>query len=106
VLGVTRQAAQQRFGASSPAPEEEPERRVLRGIHALNEEAVLEVEGQQGYHLVDFGTLYLVLERSTHPWRHRRVTFATRAMRARLRSEGWEEVGRWFPYTYFKRPSP
>lgn len=104
-LGVTRQAAQQRFGASAPAGEVSPERRVLSGVHAFNEQAVLEVEGDSGYHLVGFGPLYMEVERSDHPWEHRRVTLASGAVHARLEREGWEHVGNWFPFSYYKRPA-
>jgi hypothetical protein len=105
VFGVTKQAAQQRFGGDGADPEEGtmPKRRVLRGVHAFNEQAALDAEGAKGFHLVGFGPLYLVLESSEMPWEHRRVVLATRSARAQLRSEGWDEVGTWFPFTYFKR---
>ena len=64
VLGVSRQAAQQRFAAPSAgaagtadARGTEPARRVLTGVTAFTEMGVLEVEGAPGWHLVDFGPL-------------------------------------------------
>jgi hypothetical protein len=108
LLGVSRQAAQQRFAAAAhagpaPAAESTPDRRVVTGVTAFTEMAVLSVEGDRGWHLVDFGPLYLVLERSPHRWAHRRVTLPARAAQRRLESEGFAAVGTWFPFRYFKR---
>ena len=110
LLGVSRQAAQQRFaatadaGAPAPAPNPAtPERRVVTGVTALGEMDVLEAEGARGWHLVDLGPLYLVLERSAQTWRHRRLTLPSRATQRRLERDGWVVVGTWFPFRYFKR---
>jgi hypothetical protein len=106
LLGVSRQAAQQRF-ASDPAtggpPDPEPARRVLTGVTAFTEMAVLEAEGARGWHLVDFGPLYLVVERSPHRWAHRRVTLPSRTTQRRLEQGGWTAIGTWFPFRYFAR---
>jgi hypothetical protein len=110
LLGVTRQAAQQRFAApgaagGSEAPEGEPapDRRVITNVTAFTEMAVLAGEGDRGWHLVDFGPLYLILERSPHRWVHRRVTLPARAAQRRLEKDGFVAVGTWFPFRYFKR---
>jgi hypothetical protein len=93
VLGVSRQAAQQRF-RSPEAPEG---RRVIKAT-AFNEVEILEREGREGNHLVDFGPMYLVVEPSEQEWEHLRVV-------GRREPEGdWELVGRWFPFRYYKRP--
>ena len=105
-LGVSRQAAQQRFAPPAPQRDLDPERKVLTGVQAFNERAVLEAEGRQGFHLVDFGALYLVLERSERPWEHRRLTLPGRKTRTRMEREGWVAVGAWFPFRYYKRPLP
>jgi hypothetical protein len=113
LLGVSRQAAQQRFAATAdggaPAPDADDgpavaERRVVSGVSALSEMGVLEAEGARGWHLVDLGPLYLVLERSPQRWRHRRLTLPSRATQRRLERDGWVAVGTWFPFRYFKRP--
>jgi hypothetical protein len=108
LLGTSRQAAQQRFAARGEpgAPGDgaaTPERRVLTGVTAFTEMAVLEAEGARGWHLVDFGPLYLVLERSPRRWAHRRVTLPARAAQRRLERDGYAAVGTWFPFRYFKR---
>lgn len=110
LLGVSRQAAQQRFAAPSAgaagtadARGTEPARRVLTGVTAFTEMGVLEVEGAPGWHLVDFGPLHLVVERSPRRWAHRRVTLPARATQRRLEQGGWTAVGTWFPFRYFTR---
>jgi hypothetical protein len=108
LLGTSRQAAQQRFAAreetGSADGDVTPERRVLTGVTAFTEMALLEAEGAQGWHLVDFGPLYLVVERSPHRWEHRRLTVPARKAQARLERDGFAAVGTWFPFRYFKRP--
>jgi hypothetical protein len=106
LLGTSRQAAQQRFAAGGNAvadDEAAPERRVLTGVTAFTEMALLETEGARGWHLVDFGPLYLVVERSPHRWQHRRITLPARAAQRRLERDGFTAVGTWFPFRYFKR---
>jgi hypothetical protein len=112
LLGVSRQAAQQRFAASADGGAAVPDgddgsavsdRRVVSGVTALSEMGVLEVEGARGWHLVDLGPLYLVLERSPRRWHHRRLTLPSRATQRRLERDGWVAVGTWFPFRYFKR---
>jgi hypothetical protein len=98
VLGVSRQAAQQRFRSAAPGEDSEG-RRVIKGVHALNEIEILEREGAAGNHLVDFGPLYLVVEPSERRWEHKRV------VGGRVPEGDWEFVGRWFPFRYYKRPA-
>lgn len=103
-LGVSRQAAQQRFGPVADAPlEDTPERRTLRGLTAMDEMEALEREGKLGWHAVDLGLRHFVVERSGHPWEHRRVVLTGAG---KLEAEGWTQVGTWFPWRYFKRPLP
>jgi hypothetical protein len=103
VLGVSRQAAQQRFKTAAGA-QDGPTRRVLTGMTAFNEMAALEREGRRGYHLVDFGPFYLVVEASDRRWEHRRTIAPSRPAQRRLEEEGWEPVGTWFPFRYYARP--
>ena len=110
VLGVSRQAAQQRFASSGPGADAAatapgaPVRRVLTPLTAFDEMDVLRSEGLDGWHLVDFGPFFHVVERSDRPWEHRRVPFAVGPRLRRLEAEGWIAVGAWFPWRYFKRP--
>lgn len=103
-LGVSRQAAQQRFGPADSDLPESGTRRILQGATAFNEMAMLESEGQAGNHLVSFGPLYLEVEASRERWEHLRVTaLVLGPLRQHLEKAGWRYVGSWFPFRYFKR---
>jgi hypothetical protein len=104
VLGVSRQAAQQRFKTAAGQAPENPARKVLTGMTAFNEMDALAREGRGGYHLVDFGPFYLVVEASERQWEHRRTIAPTRAAQRRLEDDGWQPVGTWFPFRYYARP--
>ncbi|WP_045324161.1 hypothetical protein [Streptomyces sp. NRRL F-4428] len=115
VLGVSRQAAQQRFagkaaaGASPSAPSSGepggPERRILGGLSAFNEMAALEEAGRDGWHMVGYGPFFHEVEASDHPWEHCRITLPSPARHRRMEAEGWIPVGAgWFPWRYYKRP--
>jgi hypothetical protein len=104
VLGVSRQAAQQRFKTASGDAPDEAARRVLTGMTAFNEMDALAREGRRGFHLVDFGPFYLVLEASDRQWEHRRTIAPARPAQRRLEEDGWQPVGTWFPFRYYARP--
>ncbi|MFI1796318.1 hypothetical protein ACH427_03005 [Streptomyces sp. NPDC020379] len=113
ILGVSRQAAQQRFAAkgSATAPGATaggpgvPERRVLTPLTAFDEMAALAEAGLEGWHVVDYGPYFHVVEASDHPWEHRRVPFALGNRHRRMEAEGWVQVGAGsFPWAYYKRP--
>lgn len=112
LIGVSRQAAQQRFGPAGPPAtsgphrrvgDGTPERRVLAPLTVFDEMVVLEREGRRGWHVVDFGTLFHVVEASDQVWEHRRAVWSPAAARA-LEDEGWSLIGGWsFPWGYYKR---
>ncbi|MFB6550543.1 MULTISPECIES: hypothetical protein [unclassified Streptomyces] len=108
VLGVSRQAAQQRFadrGRPGPDASGAAERRVLTPLTAFNEMQALAEAGTDGWHVVDFGPFFHVVEKSGHPWEHRRVPFAVGARHRRMEEQGWTQVGSGaFPWRYYKRP--
>lgn len=113
VLGVSKQAAQQRFGQQGPprsdGPDRRigtgtPQRRVLTPLTAFDEMAVLEQEGRRGWHVVDYGPLFHVVEASDHAWEHRRVVWSPLAARAMVQ-DGWTLIRTGtFPWGYYKRP--
>lgn len=105
LLDVSRQAAQQRFAPRDAGTAAAPDRRVITGVTAFTEMARLAVEGEQGWHLVDFGPLYLVVERSDQAWEHKRLTMPPKPVQRRLAAQGWTDAGAWFPFRYFKRPA-
>jgi hypothetical protein len=105
LLGVSRQAAHQRFGGTEdPAADHDGTalRRQLSPLTAFDEMDVLNTEGRYGWHSVSFGMLYHVVEASPWQWEHSRVPFTT--PRRRMEADGWTPIGRmWFPWAYYKR---
>lgn len=105
LLGVSKQAAQQRFGSPSAIPAETGARRILSPVTAFDEMAALEIEGRHGWHSVDYGTLHHVLEKSDVQWEHRRAVWGA-VNRAHLERDGWRVIGSgWFPWSYWARPT-
>jgi hypothetical protein len=121
VLGVSRQAAQQRFGIpGAPAAASDggdsgtngaadaptvPERRVISPLTAFDEMAVLAEEGRRGWHSVGYGTLFHLVERSSTQWEHRRLGWSPLGHGAKLEADGWMLVGTaTFPWAYYARP--
>lgn len=102
-LGISKQAAQQRFGLTDiEAPEGI---RVVEGVTAFNEMTILSEEGKMGFHLVGFGAFTLFLKPSRKKWLHsRELGINIRKIRQRKEAAGWEHVGSWFPFHYFKKP--
>lgn len=111
LLGVSRQAAQQRFSSTvqpapgHPADAEQPARKVLSPVTAFDEMALLAAEGRRGWHVVDFGTLFHVLEASDRQWEHRRLLWTPgNAARRHLEADGWSLVrDTTFPWGYYSR---
>lgn len=98
-LGMTRQAAQQRFGRKD-APEEQGER-WLGPVTAFDEMAELDVAGRQGWHSVEVRLFSHRLVHSNTQWQHRRILW--RRSLAREREDGWEVGSRAFPWIYLVR---
>jgi hypothetical protein len=108
LLGISRQAAQQRFGtpASGCADPGTPDRRVLKPLHAFNEMQALEKEGLRGWHVVDYGYLFHLVEASPSKWEHRRMWWPSRRRRRAMEEQGWELIVPSdfdSPWTYYKR---
>lgn len=102
-LGMTRQAAQQRFAIKSEPVESSAERHRLVGLNATSEIDTLNEWGRYGWHSVAFGPLFHDIEKSDHQWEHCRVVVGSRRVR-RLESNGWQRIGTlWFPWHYYKR---
>lgn len=129
-LGISRQAAQQRFGRDQAGGASERESqvldaaeevatpdggharsrsgrpagevRVVSGLTAFNEMRVLETIGRYGWHSIGYGALHHVVRRSPNQWEHLRLFAATDAVQVLL-AEGWERVGQAsFPWIYLK----
>lgn len=105
VLGMSRQAAQQRFGARDEVPPPPADRSgrtlTLTPLNAFNEMRVLTRAGRHGWHTIGFGTLFHTVARSDRQWEHYRGGF----MAGPPAGEGWQRVGSgWGPWTYYTRP--
>jgi len=106
-LGITKQAAQQRFKSTDfgdDVESREGEEIVRFGATAFNEMYMLRNEGRKGNELVRTGALMLVFRSTGHPWEYRRRIGAA-PMLAEMKRAGWEYVSSWLPFHYFKRPS-
>ncbi len=104
-LGITKQAAQQRFKAPDRDDEMivDDSMEVIRfGATAFNEMRMLREEGQKRHELVRTGALTLVFRRSDHAWEYRRRVGAV-LMMAEMKKTGWTYVSSWLPFHYFKR---
>lgn len=104
-LGISKQAAQQRFRALEPADDMagEGEEIVRLGATAFNEMGMLRIEGQKGRELIRTGALVLVFRPTGVKWDYRR-RIGGAAMVEAMQTEGWTLASTWFPFLYFKRP--
>lgn len=108
VLGISKQAAQQRFRTSAePGNTTDGALIEIRlGATAFNEMRMLEDEGRRGNELVRTGMLSLVFRRSEQQWEYQRVVAVTGGgAEAQMSQAGWTYVSSWFPFHYFKRVS-
>lgn len=103
-LGMSRQAAQQRFGRRPTVIPGTAEHRQLVGLTAFNEIDQLNEWGRHGWHSVGFGPLFHDVEKSPVQWEHCRAVVGSGRAKD-LEAAGWERIGSmWFPWMYLKRP--
>lgn len=103
-LGMSRQAAQQRFGdASQPdaAADDEAEYRWLGPVTAFDEMAELELAGRAGWHTVEAGLLRHRMVRTDTQWETKRLIW--RGPSRRDEAEGWVVGSTMFPWAYLVR---
>ncbi|KQM28522.1 MULTISPECIES: hypothetical protein [unclassified Sphingomonas] len=103
-LGISKQAAQQRFGRATGHAEEGVDNGtfVRTGATAFNELRILAGEGRKGNELVALGALTLSFRPSEQTWEYcRRI--GTGSDTTRMQAEGWEHVASWLPFHYYKR---
>jgi hypothetical protein len=105
VLGISKQAAQQRFkplGAEDDFEVREDEEIVRLGATAFTEMEILRQEGRKGNELVRTGGWTLVFRQTDRTWEYRRrVGLAT--MTVGMEKAGWIYVSSWGPFHYFKK---
>jgi hypothetical protein len=100
-LGMSRQAAQQRFGASGGIDAVGDSERWLGPVTAFDEMAELAIAGRSGWRTVEAGMLAHRMLRTDTQWEHRRILW--RASLATERADGWEIGCRAFPWIYLVR---
>lgn len=104
LMGITRQAAQQRFGGAPDGTPADDGLVVRTGATALNEMRMLAEEGAANRELVAVGLLTLSFRQTSKPWTYRRiVAFAPGQAIAQESRAGWVFVAAWYPFLYFKR---
>lgn len=104
-LGISKQAAQQRFGISGTigdAAANEGEKVVRFGATAFNEMRIMRAEGNDGNELVDTGPLTLTFRSTDHNWEYcRRIAGSSNT--GKMAAAGWTYVSSWLPFHYYKR---
>ena len=106
-LGMSRQAAQQRFGRvlDSMDAHRSIEKRRLYPLTAFNEMDALDEAGRTGWHSIGYGMYFHDVIQSDEQWEHLRVAAFGSSRRA-LEGEGWHRIGAmWFPWAYYARPT-
>ena len=101
-LGMSRQAAQQRFGGAA-ADERTADDRVrwLGPVTAFDELPELELAGRLGWHTVEAGMLCHRMVRTDTQWEHKRVVWPGSLVRNER--DGWQIGCRAFPWVYLIR---
>jgi hypothetical protein len=100
VLGLTRQAAQQRFGAGDDVLGV-GEERWLGPVTAFDEMPELEMAGRQGWRTIGAGMLKHRVVRTATQWEHRRVLWSRPP--SSFEQDGWQVAVRAFPWVYLVR---
>lgn len=100
-LGLTRQAAQQRFGRTDAPLADHPEERWLGPVTALDEMHELEIAGRLGWRTVGAGLLRHRMVRTPTQWEHKRVIWTGPV--SRYERDGWQVGCRAFPWLYLVR---
>lgn len=105
LIGISKQAAQQRFGDpdASRIDSEPGVISVRLGATAFNEMGIMRKGGENGRELIGTGPLALTFRQSDHCWEHVRITGITPDTEVMVR-DGWRYVSSWFIFHYFKRP--
>lgn len=107
-LGISKQAAQQRYGAlpTDENPPGKPARGlILLSAGAANELETLRREGRRGHELIDVTESTLFLRRTKHLWEYKKLVESSLEIH-RMPQEGWRHIRDVFPFSYFKRIFP
>ncbi|GAA3696109.1 hypothetical protein GCM10022204_10090 [Microlunatus aurantiacus] len=100
-LGMSRQAAQQRFGGTAAGAPTDDHERWLGPVTAFDELPELALAGRLGWHTVEAGMLKHRMVRTDTQWEHKRVVWP--GSPARNGRDGWQIGCRAFPWVYLIR---
>ncbi len=110
MIGISRQAAQQRFGGQDTVPtldidDDELGSLITKtGATAFNEDQIMREQGLKGRQLVGCGWLKLHFTQTDKSWEHKRIISAwSGGAIDEMRALGWEHVTSWYPFHYFRR---
>jgi hypothetical protein len=106
LLGISKQAAQQRFGRPDDgnAQAGDGETVVRLGATAFNEMFMLRTAGEKGQELVRTGVLSLTFRQTDSRWEYQRLIGLSPApLVETMGRAGWSHVSSWVPFHYFKR---
>ena len=105
LIGISKQAVQQRFGFSEPSMDPADDEIVVRhGATAGNEMTILKADGEAGLELLDTGVLKLYLRQTDRRWEYERAAgLIPDNVRRQMERAGWTWVSTWYPFLYFKR---
>ena len=101
VLGLSRQAVQQRFGSIAPAEPVGSQTRRLGPVTAFDELYELELAGRQGWRTIGAGMLYHLVERTPTQWETKRLIWRKPA--TAYEQDGGTVAVRAFPWLYLVR---
>jgi hypothetical protein len=99
-LGLTRQAAQQRFGKVDEASIDS-DVRWLGPVTAMDEMRELALAGRLGWHTAGAGLMRHRMVRTNTQWEHKRVLWT--GSLDRYQRQGWQVGCRAFPWIYLIR---
>ena len=108
-LGISRQAAQQRFGGE-PATDARPSSDDIgvlarTGVTAFNEVQILDEEGGAGREVIGATWLTLYFRQTDHRCENIRVVSLLPGVKEKYERQGWKHALTWYPYRYFTRPA-
>ena len=113
LLGISRQAAQQRFSTETNAiysgeadfDPQDSTRITRRGVTVFNEAKIMREEGAKGRKIVGATWLTLYFTQTDAPVENIRVvSLRGSSLVKEYENEGWDLAFTWTPYRYFTRP--
>ncbi len=103
LLGVSKQAAQKRFGAGEAEAAPFGTIAIALGTTARTEDEHLAIEGEAGRELIGADAAHLRFRQTQQRWEHLRSVGPVAEDEGQ--AGGWIPAARWFVFEYYKRPA-